>query len=165
MLLEINGILPATIIYSFLMSFFFLYYFGIIFIIATLHLTLVFLLPVIIFMVLYPEDEDIAFENDVKNSTLAIEIVTMTNHVLNKLVYPFCIVYYESGFLSLKYKNFPITCKGWIYWVMKLWIIPAGILLAIALFIFKDEILGYYNNVLVFYLNYLNIFDLNMCIF
>ena len=127
MLLEINGILPATIIYSFLMSFFFLYYFGIIFIIATLHLTLVFLLPVIIFMVLYPEDEDIAFENDVKNSTLAIEIVTMTNHVLNKLVYPFCIVYYESGFLSLKYKNFPITCKGWIYWVMKLWIIPAGI--------------------------------------
>ncbi len=83
MLLEINGILPATIIYSFLMSFFFLYYFGIIFIIATLHLTLVFLLPVIIFMVLYPEDEDIAFENDVKNSTLAIEIVTMTNHVLN----------------------------------------------------------------------------------
>ena len=34
-------------------------------------------------MVLYPEDEDIAFENDVKKSTLAIEIVTMTNHVLN----------------------------------------------------------------------------------
>ena len=51
MLLEINGILPATIIYSFLMSFFFLYYFSkekenykswIIFIIATLHLTLVY---------------------------------------------------------------------------------------------------------------------------
>jgi hypothetical protein len=43
---------------------------------------------------------------------------------------------------------------------LKLWVIPAVILLGIALLIKKDEILGYYDDVLVYYLNYLNLFDL-----
>ena len=167
---SIEGMLPASFVYSFLMSFFFLYYFSkvkanwkssIIFFIAILHLSMVFLLPVIIFAY-FAEDKNgnEVFEKDVKKTILAIKIVTMTNHALNKLVYPFSIVYYESGFPSLKYKIFPITCKGWVNWFLKLWVIPAVILLGIALLIKKDEILGYYDNVLIYYLNYLNLFDL-----
>ena len=167
---SIEGILPASFFYSFHISFFFLLYFSktkenwkssIIFFIAILHLSMVFVLPFIIFL-FFAEDETggIYFEKDVKKTILSFKIMTMTNHVLNKLVYPFSIVYYESGFPSLKYKIFPITCKGWLKWVLKLWVIPAVILLGIALLIKKDEIMGYYDDVLVYYLNYLNLFDL-----
>ena len=168
-LLSIAGALPASLIYSFLISFWILYYFSkkkenwkswIIFIIATLHLSLVFVLPVIVFMVLTPGNEELGFENDPKKSSQAIEAVTMINHALNKIVYPFSIVYYESGFISFKYKIFPTTCKGWVNWILELWIIPAAIILGFGLLFAKDKILGYYNNVLVYYLNYLNIFDL-----
>ena len=168
---SIEGILPVSFIYSFLMSFFFLYYFSkvkenwkssIIFFIATLHLSMVFVLPVIIFMFLAPEgmSKDIYFEKDVEKTILAIKTLTMTNHALNKFVYPFSIVYYESGFQSFKYKICPSTCKSLVNWVKNLWVIPAIILLGFALLFKKDEILGYYDDVLVYYINYLNIYDL-----
>ena len=163
---KIEYVLPAGIFYSFIIAFGFLYYFRkkienchswVIFILASLHLSLIFLLPLFVIFTLSPRE---MFVPDKGKTTLAIKIVTITNHVLNKLIYPAAIVYYESGFLSLKYKIFPTTCKGWLHWVINLWVIPAAIVLGLAFLCFKDPILNYYDNVLVYYLNYLNIFDL-----
>lgn len=97
---SIAGALPASLVYSFIIAFCILYYFSrkkenpkgwIIFIIATLHLSLVFVLPVIVLMVLHPGDERITFENDPKKSYIAITYLSYLNHVLNKVVYPYCV--------------------------------------------------------------------------
>ena len=168
--IEIMGVLPASFVYSFIIAFFFLKYFSkkkennkswIIFIVATLHLSLIFVLPVIILIVLEQrENISIKFENNVTKWELSFKIMSITNHILNKLVYPASIIYYESGFVSNCYKFIPLTFKGWINWVSNLWIIPVLIILGIAYLLYKEEILDYYKNVLVYYLNYLNIIDL-----
>ena len=166
----IMGVLPASFVYSFIIAYCFLRYFSkekndtkswIIFIVATIHLTFVFVLPIIILMVLdQGENIGFKFEDDVTNSALAFEIMSITNHILNKIVYPASIIYYESGFISKCYKFIPLTLKGWVNWVKRLWIVPVAIILGIVYLFYKEKILYYYKNVLVYYLNYLNILDL-----
>ena len=169
---ELYPSLPATFFYSLILSFIFLYYFSrkkenikswIIFIIATIHLALAFSLPVILIISLMGKMDDfgdIYFKNEPEKSAFIIKIVQFANHGLNKLIYPLCVVYYESGFISLKYKIIPISCKAWLHWLLELWIVPIVIILGILFFPFQEQILDFYDNVFVYFLNYLNILDL-----
>lgn len=53
-----------------------------------------------------------------------------------------------------------MTCKDFLIWISHLWAIPGAIILGIAYLFAKEQILDYYDNVLVYYLNYFNILDL-----
>ena len=166
---EFFGFLPASFVYSIILSFLFLNYFRDnkktswpILIIAILHLAVIFVSPIITLMALMYLDEDlnVEFIKDSHKCSLYLELVSYINHGLNKLVYPYAIVYYESGFISTCYKIFPMTIKGWFNLFKELWIIPLGCVGAIIFFIFKEEILGLYNNFGIYMINYLNILDL-----
>ena len=173
---EVYPSLPATFFYSLILSFIFLNYYSrkkencrswIIFIIAIIHLALIFTLPVVLIISLMKKMDDfgdIYFKVEPEKSAFIIKIVQFVNHGLNKLIYPLCIVYYESGFISLKYKIFPISCKAWFHWLLELWIVPIVIILGILFFPFQKEILDFYDNVFVYFLNYLNIYDL-ICLY
>ena len=166
---EFYGILPATLVYSLIFSFGFLFYFKkeknsdcFISGIVIIHLAIIFVTPVIVLMALFNDDEafKVRFIKDSYKCSLFIEIVSYINHGLNKLFYPGYIFYKESGFISTCFKIFPITFKAWFNFLIDLWVIPCAIILGIIFLIFKEQILDIYDNFGTYLLNYLNILDL-----
>ena len=164
--------IPVTVIgyvYSFLISFFFLNYYRskklgncFIFIINVIHLSLLFFLPIIAYITLTKEKSFAALK-DSKKCYLVIKIINITNHALNKIIYPLFVIYYKSGYISFTQKIANITVSDLIY---ELYAYPFIILIAIIYFPLKDELMSlYHNDDLLYFLNYLNILDLFLTYF
>ena len=153
--------LPISFAYSLVISFFLLYYFlnmnktnKFLFIIGVVHLSSLFLMPIMCFtLVLLPTGNVPVVEyNDVAYRRI-INIISYTNHVLNKLVYPMVKIYCSSGYISKFHKIFHISLKELFLDLLGIWY---SILLIILYFFFRK----FYDNTFQFLLNYLNIFDL-----
>ena len=153
--------LPISFAYSLVISFFVLYYFidmkktnKFLFIIGIIHLSSLFLMPIMCFtLVLLPTgDVPVIDYNDLVYRRI-INIISYTNHVLNKLVYPMVKIYCSSGYLSIFHKIFHISLKQLFIDLFGIWY---SIFLIILYFIFKN----FYDNTFQFLLNYLNILDL-----
>jgi len=152
--------LPIVFIYSLIISFFLLYYFlnlritnKFLFIIGVIHLSSLFVMPIMCFtLVLLPVNNLFIDYND-KTYRLIINIISYTNHVLNKLVYPFIEIYCSSGYISTFNKLCHLSIKQWIIDLFGIWY---TIILIILYFCFKK----FYDNYFEFLLNYLNILDL-----
>ena len=92
-----------------------------------------------------------------------IKIINLTNHALNKIIYPLFVIYYKSGYISFIRKFANITVSDLIY---ELYAYPFIILIAIIYFPLKDELMSiYHNDDLLYFLNYLNILDLFLTYF
>ena len=152
--------LPIAFLYSLVISFFLLYYFldfkktnKFLFTIGVIHLSSLFLMPIMcLTLVLLPENTLFIDYND-RVYRLIINIISYTNHVLNKLVYPFIEIYCSSGYITKFYKLFRLSIKQWIIDLFGIWY---SILLIILYFFFRN----FYDNTFEFLLNYLNILDL-----
>ena len=116
--------MPVAIIgyvYSFFISLFYLNYYRnkkytncFLFLLNVLHLSLIFCMPIIAYVTLTNE-EALKPIKESKMCFLAIKIINMTNHVLNKLFYPLVVVYYQSGYMSIKNIFTHITFSD-IFW-------------------------------------------------
>ena len=153
--------LPISFAYSLVISFFVLYYFldmnktnKFLFIIGIVHLSSLFLMPIMCFtLVLLPtRNVPVVDYNDLVYRRI-INIISYTNHVLNKLVYPMVKIYCSSGYISIFHKIFHISLKELFLDLFGIWY---SIFLIIIYFIFKN----FYDNTFQFLLNYLNILDL-----
>ena len=152
--------LPVVFLYSLVISFFLLYYFlnlqktnKFLFIIGVIHLSSLFSMPIMsCTLVLLPANVLFIDYND-KVYRLIINIISFTNHVLNKLIYPFIEIYCSSGYISAFNKLCHLSIKQWIIDLFGIWY---TILLLILYFFFKN----FYDNYFDFLLNYLNILDL-----
>jgi hypothetical protein len=143
--------LPISFAYSLVISFFVLYYFidmkktnKFLFIIGIIHLSSLFLMPIMCFtLVLLPTgDVPVIDYNDLVYRRI-INIISYTNHVLNKLVYPMVKIYCSSGYLSIFHKIFHISIKQLIIDLFGIWY---SIFLIIIYFIFKK----FYDNTFQF---------------
>ena len=103
-------------------------------------------------IVLLPTN-DLFFEYNEKAYSFIIEIISYTNHVLNKFIYPIIEIYLTSGYISARYKFLHISLKEWILNLNAYWLTVIGLIIHA---IFVD----FYENTLKFLLNYLNIMDL-----
>jgi hypothetical protein len=164
--------MPVAIIgyvYSFFISLFYLNYYRnkkytncFLFLLNVLHLSLIFCMPIIAYVTLTNE-EALKPIKESKMCFLAIKIINMTNHVLNKLFYPLVVVYYQSGYMSIKNIFTHITFSD-IFW--ELYAYPFIIIILIIYFPLKEEIMSVYqNDELLYFLNYLNILDLILTYF
>jgi len=152
--------LPVVFLYSLFISFFLLYYFvnlkitnKFLFFIGVIHLTSLFLMPVMCCTLVLLPVNDLFIDYNDKVYRLIINIISYTNHVLNKLVYPFIEIYCSSGYISIFNKLCRLSAKQWIIDLFGIWY---TILLIILYFFFKN----FYDNTFEFLLNYLNILDL-----
>ena len=167
--LEFIPVVVTGYVYSFFISFFFLNYYRsrkygncFIFIINVIHLSLLFFLPIIAYITLTKEKSFAALK-DSKKCYLVIKIINLTNHALNKIIYPLFVIYYKSGYISFIRKFANITVSDLIY---ELYAYPFIILIAIIYFPLKDELMSiYHNDDLLYFLNYLNILDLFLTYF
>ena len=67
----------------------------------------------------------------------------LTNHALNKFIYPLFVVYYKSGYISFKNKFANITLSDLCY---ELYAYLFIVLIAIIYFPLKDELMSIYHN-------------------
>ena len=152
--------LPVAFFYSLVTSFFLLYYFlnlkktnKFLFIIGVIHLSSLFLMPIMCCTLVLLPVNDLFIDYNDKTYRLIINIISYSNHVLNKLVYPFIEIYCSSGYISIFKKLFCLSIKQWIIDLFGIWY---SIILIILYFFFKN----FYDNTFEFLLNYLNILDL-----
>ena len=152
--------LPFSFAYSLIISFFLLKYFQdskktntLLFIIGVIHLSSLFLMPIMCCtLVLLPVDEPFIEYNDLVYRRI-IKIITYSNHVLNKLIYPMIEIYCSSGYISFFKKLFCCSIKQLLVDLFNFWY---SIALMIIYLLFKN----FYDNTFDFLLNYLNILDL-----
>ena len=152
--------LPVAFFYSLLTSYFLLSYFQdkkktnmFLFCIGVLHLSSLFIMPVLCFTIVLLPTNDLFFEYNEKAYSFIIEAISYTNHVLNKFIYPIIEIYLTSGYISARYKFLHISLKEWILNLNAYWLTVIGLIIHA---IFVD----FYENTLEFLLNYLNIMDL-----
>ena len=156
-------------VYSFVISLVFLNYYRnkkytncFIFLINVFHLSLIFFLPIIAYITLTREKSFAAIK-DSNKCYLVIKIINLTNHALNKFIYPLFVVYYKSGYISFKNKFANITLSDLCY---ELYAYLFIVLIAIIYFPLKDELMSiYHNDDILYFLNYLNILDLFLTYF
>ena len=162
--IEFKSLAIIGSVYSFIISFFFLNYFRnnkfsncFIFIINVLHMTLIFLMPILVYMTITTE-KSLFYIKESDKCFQMIKYINMVNQALNKLIYPLMVVYYRSGFLTLKNKFTNITFSDVFY---ELYAYIFIIIIAIIYFPLKEELMDiYHNDELLYFLNYLNILDL-----
>ena len=152
--------LPIAFLYNLVVFFFLLYYFlnfkktnKFLFVVGVIHLSSLLLMPIMCCTLVILQINDLFIDYNDRAYRLIINIISYTNHVLNKLVYPFIEIYYSSGYISIFYKLFNLSIKQWIIDLFGIWY---TILLIILYFFFKN----FYDNTFEFLLNYLNILDL-----
>ena len=120
-------------------------------------MSLIFFVPILAYITLTTEDS-LFFVKDEESCFMAIKIINMANQVLNKLIYPLFVVYYRSGYMSLKNKFTHISLSDLIY---ELYAYPFILIILIIFFPLKDELMSIYqDDELLYFLNYLNILDL-----
>ena len=155
--------LPVALFYSLITSFLLLSYFQnkkktnmLLFCVGVLHLSFLFLMPMMCLTIILLPTEDYIFQYNEKVYSYIINIISYANHALNKIIYPIIKIYCQSGYISIKYKLFHISLKDWILEFFDLWY---SIILIIVSLILR-EISEEQANVFEFLLNYLNILDL-----
>ena len=167
--LEFKTVAIIGYIYSFLIAFFFLNYYRnrkymncLIFLINVLHLSLIFFFPIIAYITLTRE-ETLKAVKDSDKCLLTIKIINITNHVLNKLIYPLIVIYYKSGYISFLNRFTHVTFSDVFY---ELYAYPFILIIVIIYFPLREQLMDiYYNDDILYFLNYLNILDLLMTYF
>ena len=162
--IEFKSLAIIGYVYSLIISFFFLNYYRnskytncFIFLINVLHMSLIFFMPILAYITLTNE-KSLFFIKESDKCFQTIKYINMANHVFNKLLYPLMVVYYRSGYISLKYKFTHISLSDLFY---ELYAYPFIIIIVIIYFPLKEELLSiYHNDDLLYFLNYLNILDL-----
>ena len=162
--LEFSSISIVGYIYSFLISLVFISYYRnrkysncLIFFINVIHMSLIFFLPIISYISLSNYKVFVLIKDGAKCFT-TIKIINMVNQVLNKLIYPLIVVYYQSGYCTLFNKITHLTFSDF-FW--ELYAYPFIVIIIIIYFPLKEELLSiYHNDELLYFLNYLNIWDL-----
>ena len=162
--LEFTSVTIIGYIYSFIISLIFISYYRnrkysncFLFFINVLHMSLIFFLPIISYISLSNEKLFVLIK-DGEKCFQTIKMINMVNQVLNKLFYPLVVVYYQSGFVTLKNKITNLTFSDF-FW--ELYAYAFIIVILILYFPLKEELLSvYHNDELLYFLNYLNIWDL-----
>lgn len=149
-------------IYSLIISFSIIMYFRkkektniFIILITSFHLSFLFFMPTLAFMSCDPQNCAIEVKLDI--IIKIIEIISYINYFLSFIFYPLTEIYIKSGYFSLINIYIKVSILDYIF---KYSIYPGIIIIAIIYIIFKDFILSFYNNYLIFLLNYLNILKL-----
>ena len=155
--------LPVALLYSLITSFFLLSYFQnkektniILFYIGVVHLSSLFLMPIMCITIVLLPTEDLFLQYNDKLYFYIINIISYANHALNKVIYPFIKIYYESGYISTKDKFMHISLKDWIIEFSQFLLLIIGIIVFLILGLISEK----YSDIFVFLLNYLNILDL-----
>ena len=162
--IEFKSLAIIGYVYSFFISLFFLNYYRnrkftncFIFLLNVLHMSLIFFMPILVYITLTTE-KSLFFIKDGDKCFLSIKIINMVNQALNKLIYPLFVVYYKSGYISLKNRFTHISCYDLCY---ELYAYPFILIVVILFFPLKEELMSVYNNdEILYFLNYLNILDL-----
>ena len=100
--------LPIVFFYSLLISFFLLTYFlnfkktnKFLFIIGVIHLSSLFVMPIMCTTLILLPANDLFIDYNDRAYRFIINVISYTNHVLNKLIYPLLEIYYSSGYISI----------------------------------------------------------------
>jgi hypothetical protein len=155
--------LPVAFFYSLITSYILLSYFQnkkktnmLLFYFGVLHLSFLFLMPIICITIVLLPTEDFLIQYNEKVYSYIIDIISYANHALNKLIYPIIKIYCQSGYISAKYKFIHISLKDWILEFFDFWYSIIIIIVSLILRAVSEE----QANVFEFLLNYLNILDL-----
>ena len=162
--IEFKSLAIVGYVYSLIISFFFLNYYRnkkysncFLFTINVLHMSLIFFMPILAYITLTTE-ESLFYIKEGDKCYQTIKYINMVNQVLNKLIYPLIVVYYRSGYMTIKNKFTHISISDLIF---ELYAYPFIIIILIIYFPLKDELMAiYHNDDLLYFLNYLNILDL-----
>ena len=100
--------LPIAFLYNLVVSFLLLYYFlnfkktnKFLFVVGVIHLSSLLLMPIMCCTLVILQINDLFIDYNDRAYRLIINIISYTNHVLNKLAYPFIEIYYSSGYISI----------------------------------------------------------------
>ena len=152
--------LPIAFAYSLAISFFVLYYFTnwkktnkFFFFLGIIHLSSLFIMPMICCTLVLLPANDLFIDYNDKVYRGIIDGISWANHILNKIIYPICIIYSTSGYVTSCYRFCRLTIKQWIIDLFGIWY---SIAMVILYFCFRK----FYDNTLDFLLKYLNILDL-----
>ena len=155
--------LPIAVLYSLIASYLLLSYFQnkkktnmFLFCIGVLHLSSLFIMPLLCFTIIFLPTKDIFLQYNEKVYTYIIDIISFANHALNKIIYPIIKIYCQSGYISSIYKFMHFSLKDWILELNSFWLSLIGIIISFILKQISEE----YENQFEFLLNYLNILDL-----
>lgn len=151
-------------IYSILISFFIIKYFRkkertnfFVKLITTFHLSLFFFIAPLALISSIPEKFSNSIEVNSDATKRLIEIISYINYFLSYILYPLIEIYIKSGYFSLCNILRKVSLKVYIFKYSKFLMI---IIVPIIYIIFKDYLIYFYKNVLIFILNYLNILKL-----
>ena len=155
--------LPVGFLYSLIISYLLLGYFQnkektnmLLFCIGVLHLSFLFLMPIMCLTIVLLPLEGIFFQYNEKSYSYIIEIITYVNHALNKLIYPIIKVYCQSGYISAKYKFRSLSFCDWLLEFFDLWYFIIVFIVTAILKLISEK----YANALEYILDYLNLLDL-----
>ena len=124
-------------------------------IILVCHLSLFFAMPMLLFINVEKEN-NCPYKNDVKKLKILIESIGLINAALNNFIYPFLIIYFSSGYFSLLYIFTRISIKEFIFYYAPIIII---LILAVIYFTFQNFFEYIYENYIVFFLNFSNLYN------
>ena len=150
-------------IYSLLASFLIIRYFRnkkrtnfFVKLITTIHFSFLFFMSELAYMSIEDPQESLS-EIDLDKINKLIEIISWINYFFSFILYPLTEIYIKSGYFSWFniYKNVSI-----MDYLLKYSIYPLTIIIVIIYLIFKDYWIYFYDNFVIFLLNYLNIIKL-----
>ena len=155
--------LPIAILYSLFASYLLLSYFQnkkktnmFLFCIGVLHLSSLFIMPLLCFTIIYLPTKEIFLQYNEKVYSYVIDIISYVNHALNKLIYPIIKIYCQSGYISAKYKFTHISLKDWLLELNAFWLLLIGLIVYVILKQTSEEYIDLIESLLI----YLNILDL-----
>ena len=103
------------------------------------------------------EPQEILIEVDLEKTNKLIKIISFINYFFFFLFYPLTEIYIKSGYFSwiniykkVSIKVYLLSCS----------IYPLTIIIVIIYLVFKDYLIYFYDNIVIFLLNYLNIIKL-----
>ena len=155
-------------IYSLLASFLMILYFRnkkrtnfFVKLITTIHLSFLFFMSELAYMSIEDPQESLS-EIDLDKINKLIEIISWINYFFSFILYPLTEIYIKSGYFSWINIYKKVSIKVYL---LNYSIYPLTIIIVIIYLIFKDYLIYFYDNIVIFLLNYLNYYQTDIYIF
>lgn len=103
------------------------------------------------------EPQESIYEVDLDKINKLIKIISFINYFFSFILYPLTEIYIKSGYFSWINIYKKVSIKVYL---LNYSIYPLTIIIVIIYLIFKDYLIYFYDNIVIFLLNYLNIIKL-----
>ena len=108
------------------------------------------------------EPQESIYEVDLDKINKLIKIISFINYFFSFILYPLTEIYIKSGYFSWINIYKKVSIKVYL---LNYSIYPLTIIIVIIYLIFKDYLIYFYDNIVIFLLNYLNYYQTDIYIF